>query len=86
LKNRLDQRLVVYIDNILIDATNQEIYDKRVQEVVGQLAKNDLVISSEECIWKEKEVEFSGYILTPQEMSLAKDKGKAVQEWQTPKA
>jgi hypothetical protein len=57
-----------------------------VKEVLERLAKNDLVISPEKCIWGEKEVEFLGYILTPQGMRMAKDKTKAIQEWQISKS
>jgi hypothetical protein len=57
-----------------------------VKEVLERLAKNDLVISPEKCVWGEKEVEFLRYILTPQGMRMAKDKTKAIQEWQTPKS
>jgi hypothetical protein len=57
-----------------------------VKEVLERLAKNDLVISPEKCVWGEKEVEFLGYILTPQGMRMAEDKTKAIQEWQTPKS
>jgi hypothetical protein len=50
-----------------------------------RLAKNDLVIAQEKCVWGEKAVEFLGYILTLQGMWMPKDKTKAAQEWQTPK-
>jgi hypothetical protein len=56
-----------------------------VKEVRERLAKNDLVISPEKYVWGEKELEFLGYILTPQGMRMADDKTQAIQEWQTPK-
>jgi hypothetical protein len=86
LKDLLDKGVVVYIDDILICAKNEEIHDELVKEVLERLAKNDLVISPEKCVWGEKEVEFLGYILTPQGMRMAEDKTIAIQEWQTPKS
>jgi hypothetical protein len=86
LKDLLDKRVVVYIDDILIYAKNKEIHDELVKEVLERLAKNDLVISPEKCDWGEKEVEFLGYILTPQGKRMAEDKTKAIQEWQIPKS
>jgi hypothetical protein len=80
LKNLLDKEVVVYIDDILIYTKNQEIHDELVKEVLERLAKIDLGISPEKCVWGEKEVEFLGYILTPQGMRMAKDKTKAVRE------
>jgi hypothetical protein len=85
LKDHLDPGVVVYIDNILIYAKNEEIYDELVKEVLERLAEKDLVISPEKCVCGEKEVEFLGYILTPPGMRMAKAKTKAIQEWQTPK-
>jgi hypothetical protein len=86
LKDLLDKRVGVYIHDILIYAKNEEIHDELVKEVLEMLAKNDLVISLEKYVWGEKELEFLGYILTPQGMRMAKDKTKAIQEWQTPKS
>jgi hypothetical protein len=57
-----------------------------VNEVLERLAKNDLVISPEKCVWGEKEVEFLEYILTPQGLRMAEEKTKAIQELQTPKS
>jgi hypothetical protein len=51
--------------------------------VLERLAKNDSVISPEKCVWNEQEVEFVGYMLTPQRMRIAKDKTNAIQKLQT---
>jgi hypothetical protein len=72
LKDFLDNGVIVYIDNILIYAKNDEIDDKFVKKLLERLAKNDLVISPEKYVWREKELEFLGYILTPQGMRMAK--------------
>jgi hypothetical protein len=50
LKDLLDTRVVVYIDNILIYIKKEEIHDNLVKEVLERLAKNDLVISPEKCV------------------------------------
>jgi hypothetical protein len=80
LKDLLDKGVVVYINNILIYVKNEEIQDELVKEVLDRLAKNDLVISPEKCVWGVKEVEFLEYILTPQGMRIAEDKTEAIQE------
>jgi hypothetical protein len=57
-----------------------------VKEVRESLAMNHLVISPQKYIWGENEVEFLGYILTPQELGMAQSKTKAIQELQIPKS
>jgi hypothetical protein len=66
-KDLFDTGVIVYIDDILIYATIDEIHDELVKEVLEKLAKNDLVIWPEKCIWGENEVECLGDNLTPQE-------------------
>jgi hypothetical protein len=65
---------------------SEEIYDESVKEMLERLAKNDLVISPKKCVWGGNEVEFLGYILTPQGMRMAEDQTNGIQEWQTPKS
>jgi hypothetical protein len=41
LKDLLDKGVIVYIDEFLIYAKNEEIYDELVKDVLERLAKND---------------------------------------------
>jgi hypothetical protein len=50
LKDLLDKDIIVYIDNILLYATNTEQHDKVVENVLERLTKNFLVISPEQCV------------------------------------
>jgi hypothetical protein len=86
LKDLLDKGVVVYIDDILIYAKNTEQYDKLLEEVLERLAKNELDILPEKCVWAEKDVEFLGYITTLEGMRMAKDKTEAIQDRPTPQS
>jgi hypothetical protein len=44
LKDRFNKAFVIYLDDILIYANNEEIYSELVTDVLERLAKNDLVI------------------------------------------
>jgi hypothetical protein len=65
LHDLLDRGVVVYINDILIYAKNQDEQDSLVEEVLRRPAENNLVISPDKCIWSQEEVEFLGYIITP---------------------
>jgi hypothetical protein len=49
-----------------------------VKDVLERLAKHNLVISPEKCNWSLKEVEFLGYIITPEGMRMAEHKSLAI--------
>jgi uncharacterized protein YabN with tetrapyrrole methylase and pyrophosphatase domain len=74
LKHLIDKGVNVYIFDNLIYATNEEIYDELVKQVLERLARNDIFISPGNCVWREHKVEFLGYILIPQGMTMTKDK------------
>jgi hypothetical protein len=84
LKDFQDKGVIVYIDNILIYPKNIEQYHKLVQEVLERLTKNDLVISPKKYLWAENDMEFLGYIISPDGMRMAKDKTLAIQDWHIP--
>jgi hypothetical protein len=83
LQDLLDRGVVVYIDNILIYANDQEEYVSLV-EVLRRVAENDLVISPEKCVSNQEEVEFLGYIIMPRGIKLGDDKVQEIQEWRKP--
>jgi hypothetical protein len=82
----LDRGVVVYIDDILISAKNEEQHDSLVEEVLSILVENDLVISPEKFTWSQEKVEFLGYIITPRGMKMGEDKVQAIQEWRKPQS
>jgi hypothetical protein len=66
--------VVVYFDDILIDAQNQEEHDSLVKEILRRLAENHLAISPEKGGWSQEEVKSLGYIITPRGMNMGEDK------------
>jgi len=79
-----DLGLLVYMDDFLIFVKIKEENDQRVKEVLRRLGENQLVVSSDKCIWKTQEVEFLGYVIGQEGIKMAKGKVEAVLEWKTP--
>jgi hypothetical protein len=82
----LNERVVVYIDDVLIYLKKVDKHDLLVKEVLQGLAENDLVRSPEKCIWSSERVEFLGYLITPDRTGLAEDKFEVIKEWQAPRS
>ena len=80
----IDLGLLVYMDDFLIYVKIEEENDQRVKEVLRRLGENQLVVSSDKCIWKTQEVEFLGYVIGQEGIKMAKGKVEAVLEWKTP--
>jgi len=62
-RDMIDLGLLAFIDDLLIYAKTEEEHDRIVKEVSQRLRANRLAISPEKCAWKQKEVEFLGYVI-----------------------
>jgi len=83
-RDMIDFGLLAYIDDLLIYAKTEEEHDTIVKEVLQRLRANRLAISPEKYIWKQKEVEFLGYVIGREGIKMAEEKVKAVLEWKSP--
>ena len=83
-RDMIDLGLLVYIDDRLIYAKTEEEHDTIVKEVLQRLQANRLAISPEKYAWKQKEVEFLGFVIGREGIKMAEEKMKAVLEWKSP--
>jgi len=82
----LDLGLIAYMDDILIYATTKNKHDRIVWETMKQLQQHGLAVAADKCVWRAKEVEFLGYILSRDGIKMAQDKVEAVLSWETPRS
>jgi len=82
----LDLGLIAYMDNILIYATTRDEHDRIVRETLKQLQQHGLAVVADKCVWRAKEVEFLGYILSQDGIKMAQDKVEAVLSWEAPRS
>jgi len=86
LSDLLDVGVLVYMDDILICAKTEEEYDHLVKEVLGRLQAHGLAVSPEKCVWKAQEVEFLGYVIGRNGITMSQEKVEAVLSWEEPKS
>jgi len=84
LSDVLDIGVLAYMDDILVYARTEEEHDRLVKNVLERLQQNRLAVSPEKCVWKAEEVEFLGYIIGRNGISMSQDKVEAVLAWERP--
>ncbi len=70
---------MVYLDDILIFSKNQEDHDKHVRLVFAKLREHGLYAKLEKCQFDKSLVEFLGYVISPDGVSMDKSKVETIQ-------
>jgi hypothetical protein len=82
----IDIYVIVYLDDILIFSESEKEHESHVKEVLRRLLEKKLYAKLSKCLFHTESVEFLGFILSSQGISMAPDKVKAVQDWLPPKS
>jgi len=86
LREFLDHRVVVYLDDILIYSENMEDHIKLAQKVLDRLEQHDLAVSLKKSVFHQEEVEFLGYIVKTRGVTMSDRKVQSVQKWAHPRS
>ena len=81
----LDVSVIVYLDDILIYSDNIEEHKKHVREVLRRLRKHGLYAKPEKCSFHSDSVDYLGFILSPEGLTMDEAKVKVIQEWPEPR-
>jgi hypothetical protein len=84
-RDLLDVCLIIYLDDLLIYSKTQEEHDSHVLSVLKRLREHGLYAKLEKCSFEYNEVEFLGYVIFVEGISMDSTKVKTVVEWQTPR-
>ena len=84
LRELFDQWVVAYMDDILIYSATEEEHVHIVTSVLWLLQENGLAVALEKCEWHASKVEFLGYIISAEGVSMAEDKVQTLLEWAPP--
>ena len=86
LRNLINNRKVVsFIDNIIVEMKEEEGHNEIVEEVVKELAENNLYVKLEKYKQKIKKVEFLEVVIEPEGIKIEEEKMKGFLEQPTPK-
>lgn len=86
LSDLIDMGVLAYVDDVLIYAKTMEEHDRLVREVLRRLKANNLTISPKKCVWAATEVEYLGYIISENGISMSKEKVDCILNWQRPQS
>jgi len=82
----VEEKVAVFIDNVMVATETEEGHDEIVEEVLRRLEENDLFVKPEKCVWKVREVGFLGVIIREDGIRMEKEKVQEVMEWPVPKS
>jgi len=77
----VEEKIVVFIDDIMIVTEMEEGHDKIVEEVLRRLEENDFFVKPEKCMWKVREVGFLGVVIGEDGVRMEREKVQRVVEW-----
>ena len=85
LRGFLDHKVVVYLDDILIYSENEEEHMALVKKVLAQLEEYDLAVSTTKSLFHVKEVEFQGYMVAVDGVTMSERKVLSIKDWKHPR-
>jgi hypothetical protein len=81
----VDITCIVYLDDVLIFSDTEKEHVEHVKEVLERLRKAKLYVKLSKCEWHTQRTEYLGYIVTPEGISIDKDRVKTITDWPKPR-
>ena len=86
LGNLVDTTCVVYLDDILIYSGDEESHTQHVRQVLQRLREWGLYAKLSKCQFHTQEVEFLGFIVTPNGVVMDPERVRVIRDWPTPQS
>lgn len=84
LRECLDTVVVIYLDDILIYSSDEDSHTIHVRKVLQLLSDAQLQVNLDKCQFHVTTVEFLGYVISPEGISMDPAKVGAITSWPTP--
>jgi hypothetical protein len=85
LEGLVDRICVVYLDDILVYSELEEEHTSHVQQVLERLRSANLYVKLQKCEFNTTSVDFLGYVVSVDGVTMENDRVAAIAEWPTPK-
>ena len=85
LGNLVHNKVLVYIDDIIIYSDTFEQHLKDIDEVLGKLREANLKLGKEKCYFCQDEVEFLGFVVTENGVKTSDSKIEKIRDFPRPK-
>ena len=76
--------VIVYLDDILIYSRDMDSHQQHVREVLCHLQLHGLFAKPEKCEFHSDSVEYLGYQLSPEGLTMSPDKIQTISDWPEP--
>ena len=86
LREFIDDGVVCYIDDILIYSRNEEEHCELVERVLRRLMEHGLAAEIDKCFFHVREVEFLGYVISPEGIHMSDHAIRTIREWEALKS
>ena len=86
LREFLDHGVVVYLDEILIYSKSLEEHKALIKQVLARLERHNLAISLKKSVCNVDTVEFLGYIVGKDRVTMSKKKDESILSWKAPRS
>jgi len=80
----LDVCMVIYLDDILIYSDNIDEHREYVKEVLRRLRRYNLFTSEKKSFFHQDKVEFLGFIISPDSITMDLSKIQTILDWPVP--
>jgi len=86
LREFLDHGVVVYLDDILIYSNSEEEHIELVRKVLAKLKEHQLAVSVTKSVFHQESVEFLGYIVATNGVTMSERKVESIKNWKPPRS
>jgi Reverse transcriptase (RNA-dependent DNA polymerase)/RNase H-like domain found in reverse transcriptase/Integrase zinc binding domain/Chromo (CHRromatin Organisation MOdifier) domain len=86
LRGLVDVTCVVYLDDILIYSEDPRQHTQAVRDVLERLQQHQLFANLDKCEFSTERVEFLGFVIGPDGISMEPSRIAAIEDWPVPKS
>ena len=77
--------VIVYLDDILVFSDNEAEHEEHVRRVLQRLREHNLHAKLDKCTFHTDTIEYLGFIVSPQGLSMDPAKTQAIRDWPRPR-